>query len=260
MKTFVRSLLCVVLASAFTLPVLAAGDDSAWKKDPSAWNVELYPVFAWAPFMGAKATLPEFPELPNLPSLPDRPGDPRPTGNVSSSLNGAAFFKVRIEKSKWAVDMSVLWAGLSAEAKNPKARVKADVIYGQAMAGREILPDLWLEGGVRRMALNVGVKVLDLPEVARKPGLTDPLVGLSYRHPFGRKMRLDLHADGGGFGVGADVDMAATARFDWRFARHFGLSLGWGVLHFKVVDTVAQRTLTLSQTLNGPILGIGIFF
>jgi hypothetical protein len=257
MSTFARSALCVVFVLAFALQAFAS-DDSYWKKDPKDWNVELYPVYVWAPFLGAKATLPEF---PNLPSLPDVPGEPHPGGNISSSLNGAAFFALRVEKSKWAAQATVLWAGLSAErTTDPRFKVKTDVIYGQAMGGREVLPDLWLEGGVRRLALNVGVTLLDYPEVSRKPGVWDPLFGVSYKHPFGKKWRVDLHADGGGFGVGSDVDYAFTGSLDWRFARHFGTSLGWGLLHVKISDTVAQRTLTLSQTLNGPILGLGIFF
>jgi hypothetical protein len=260
MKTFLRSLLCVACAFAFSLQANAAGD-SGWKKDPKDWNVELYPVFAWLPVMGASAVLPQFPDLPNLPPLPDLPNGPAgPSAKATSGLSGAAFFKARIEKSKWAVDMDVLWAGLKAETTIPKVSIKSKIIYGQAMAGREILPDLWLEGGFRKMALNFGVTALTYPEQVRKPSITDPLIGLSYRHPMGKKFRLDLHADGGGFGVGADVDIAATARVDWRIAKHFGLGLGWGLLHFKIVDTVAQRTLTLNQTLNGPILGIGFFF
>jgi hypothetical protein len=252
-----RSLLCIAFVLAFALQAFAA-DDSYWKKDPKDWKVELYPVLAWAPIMGATATLPEF---PNLPSLPDQPGDVHPGSNVSSSFNGAAFFGLRVEKSKWAVQGSALWAGLEADrTANPQFKVKTDVIYGQGMVGREVLPDLWLEGGVRRIALNVGVTLLDYPEVARKPGVWDPLIGVSYKRPLGKKWRLDLHADGGGFGVGMDVDYALTGQLNWRFAKHFGTTFGWGLLHLKLSDTIAQRTLTLSQTLNGPILGFGIFF
>jgi hypothetical protein len=260
MTKFTRPLLCALFAFAFALQAYAGGasPDSLWTKESSDWNVEIYPLFVWAPFMGANATLPQFPNLPNLPDVPG--GTPGPSGNVSSSFNGAAFAQFRIEKSKWAVEPNLLWAGVSAETASPKAKIKTDVIYGQAMGGREVLPDLWLEGGVRRLALNVGVTLLDFPEVSRKPGLWDPLVGVSYRKPFGKKWRLDLHADGGGFGVGSDVDIAVTGRLDWRFAKHFGTTFGWGLLHLKISDAIARRNLTVDQTLNGPILGFGIFF
>jgi hypothetical protein len=139
MSPFARSALCVVFVFAFALQA-SASDDSYWKKDPKDWKVELYPVLVWAPFLGAKATLPEF---PNLPNHPDVPGEVHPGGNISSSFNGAAFFGFRVEKSKWEVDTSALWAGLSAQrTTNPQFKVKTDVIYGQGMVGREVLPDL----------------------------------------------------------------------------------------------------------------------
>ncbi len=255
MTAFSRSFSCAAFALALGLPGFAAGADQAWTKDPSAWNVEIYPVYVWAPLMGASADLPQ---LPSLPNLPERPAGP--SGNASSSLNGAAFFNFRVEKSKWGAEANLLWAGLSAERTNPNLKIKTDIIFGQVMGSREVLPSLWVEGGVRRVALNVGVRLSDYPEVTRKPGVTDPLFGVSYKRPLGKNWRLDLHADGGGFGVGSDVDYSATGRLDWRFAKHFGATVGWGLLHLKVSDTVLERTLTISQTLNGPILGLGIFF
>jgi hypothetical protein len=260
MTTLARWLACAALTFALVLPACAAGgsnDASVWTKDPSDWNVEIYPVFVWAPFLGANVALPSF---PNAPTLPDLPGGGGPSGDATSGINGAAFLAFRVEKSKWSVDGSALWAGMSASATNPKLDLKLDVIFGQGMVGREILPNLTLEGGVRRLALSTSVKLLDFAEVSRKPGLWDPLVGLSYRKPLGKKWRLDLHADGGGFGVGSEATIAATARMDYRFSRHFGMTLGYGLLHFKISDTVSQRTLTINQTMHGPILGFGIYF
>jgi hypothetical protein len=55
-----------------------------------------------------------------------------------------------------------------------------------------------------------------------------------------------------------------TGRADWRFAKHFGATFGYGVLHFKITKdvTVLNTTYTreISQTLNGPIFGFGIYF
>ena len=36
------------------------------------------------------------------------------------------------------------------QASNPFARISVDAVYGQLMAGREIVPNLFLEGGFRR--------------------------------------------------------------------------------------------------------------
>jgi hypothetical protein len=56
------------------------------------------------------------------------------------------------------------------------------------------------------------------------------------------------------------VDVAATARAEWRFARHFGIAMGYGGMHFSDTNTVNGSTLKVSPTLHGPIFGLGIFF
>jgi hypothetical protein len=243
---------------AFLFAAQGYAAESNWKKDPKDWNVEFYPVYAWAPFLGAKVALPQFPNLPNLPDLPG--GPPGPSGSASSGISGAAFVGLRVEHNKWMVNSTLLWAGMTASTAAPKLDVGLDLIFGQGMVGREILPNLTLEGGVRRMALNISVNLLDYATISRRPGVWDPLVGMTYRRPVGRKWRFDVHADGGGFGVGSDVTYAVQGQVDYRISKHFGATMGYGLLHFKITDTVLQRTLTINQTLNGPIIGLGIFF
>jgi len=257
MKAFLRALFCVVFAFALATQAYAAAD-SSWKKDPKDWNVEIYPVYVWAPFMGASVKLPQFPNLPSLPDLPNGPAGP--SADASSGISGAAFVGVRVEKSKWSVRAAALWAGMTASTDRPKVKIGMDLIFGQGMLGREILPNLVLQGGVRRMALNISAAVLDYPEVSRKPGVWDPLIGLEYRKPLGKKWLLDLHGDGGGFGVGSDVTYSVQGQMACRFAKHFGVTMGYGLLHFKVSDTRLQRNLVLDQTMHGPILGFGIYF
>jgi hypothetical protein len=73
---------------------------------------------------------------------------------------------------------------------------------------------------------------------------------------------VEWHAsfDGGGFGVGAVVDLGAEFRVDWKPARHFGLTAGYNVLYLKLSDTVAGRDLTVKPTLHGPAIGVGLYF
>jgi hypothetical protein len=143
------------------------------------------------------------------------------------------------------------------------------VIFGGILVGHQLLLDgLSVEGGFRRMALNVNATVLDYPEVSRKPGVWDPLLGVTYRRHLSKKWRLTGHMDGGGFGVGCDYDMVEGARADWHFAKHFGMDMGAAAFQFKISDTksvtvdntVLSKTLTLSQTTWGPEFGFGIYF
>ena len=73
---------------------------------------------------------------------------------------------------------------------------------------------------------------------------------------------VDWHAsfEGGGFGVGADVDLAGTIRMDWKPVRHFGLTGGYNILYMKVADTVAGRPVILEPMLHGPVVGFGLYF
>lgn len=110
------------------------------------------------------------------------------------------------------------------------------------------------------MGLNIHGQVGNLPEAHWKPGVWDPMVGLDWRQAFGRKWLLRLDLAGGGFGVGNDVDLSADLRADWRFAHHFGLTMGYGALHFQNSTTVLNQVHKTKQTFNGPIFGFGIYF
>src|SRR6266513_2323653 len=92
---------------------------------------------------------------------------------------------------------------------------------------------------------------------SRSPRYWDPLVRLTYRRQLGRKWRIIIHGDGGGFVVGSDVDVTATARAEWQFARHFGIAMGYGGMHLSDSNTVGGKTLKISPTLHGPTFGLG---
>ncbi len=218
---------------------------------PYGWHIAIYPALAWVPVFGTSVT---------LPSLPSQPiSTPGPSGSTSNSFNGAFFGGARIEKGKWSADALFMWAALSAQRTTPLVNVNLDFVFGDIMAGREVLRDLYVEGGARRLALDIHATVLS-SSASRSPGFWDPLVGLTYRRQLGRKWRILIHGDGGGFGVGSDVDVTATGRAEWQFARHFGIAMGYGGMHFSESDTVKSRTLAISPTLHGPIFGFGIFF
>jgi hypothetical protein len=158
------------------------------------------------------------------------------------------------------VDVQGIWGALTTERDTPLLKVDLDVIYGHVSGGVKVYKDLYVTAGVRRLALTYDITLGQRPPFRRKPGLWDPLVGLGWHAPLGPKWELLVTAEGGGFGVGADVDLSAAARADWRIAHHVGLTFGYNVLYLKVSDTVGQHTLTVKQTLQGPVLGFGLYF
>lgn len=221
---------------------------------PYGWHIAIYPALAWVPIFGTSVTLPPAPPTPSQPIV-----IPGPSGSTDNALNGAFFGGARIEKGKWSADLLFMWAALEAHRETPFAKVNLDFVFGDAMVGREVFRNLYVEGGVRRLALDIDATV-GSSSASRSPGYWDPVVGLTYRRQFGKKWRVLIHGDGGGFGAGSDVDVTATGRVEWQFVRHFGVTMGYGGMHFSDSDTRAGRTLTISPTLHGPIFGFGIFF
>jgi len=218
---------------------------------PYGWHIALYPALAWAPVFGTSVTLPPTPSQPITM--------PGPSGSTNGSLNAAYFGGTRLEIGKWSGDLLFMWAALSAERKTPFAKVNLDFVFGDVLIGREVLPGLYAQGGARRLALDIHATV-ESSSASRSPGFWDPLLGVTYRRQLGRKWRILIHGDGGGFGAGSDVDVTATGRAEWQFARHFGITMGYGGMHFSDSDRKAGRTLKISPTLHGPIFGFGIFF
>jgi hypothetical protein len=255
----------VTRAAAQTQPAQAAPaatQDAATASqatDPG-WEVEIAPIYLWVPISINSITLPEFPDLPAPPG-----GGDRPSGETDASLNGAAMAAFRVEKNWWMARANVVWAGLSGERETPNVKITGNLILGEVFTGVEVVKHLYLEGGVRRLAVDISAEVLDYPEVSRKPGVWDPQVGLTYRLPMGEHWLLTMHGDGGGFGVGSEVDLNASLTLDWRMARHFGLTLGYGMLYFRLEDKLSDRaslaeTLEFGTTLHGPIVGFKLLF
>jgi hypothetical protein len=214
------------------------------------WHVTVYPVLAWIPTgIGIDVNIP--------PISTDGGG----SGEiVDSRFDGAFFAGVAATNHVWRIDGYGLWAGVGGDRPDrPSLTVDVDLIFGSAKVGRRVAPELYITGGVRRVAFDYAVTLGDLPSLSRKPGLWDPIVGIGWHR---ERQKVEWHAafDGGGFGVGADVDLAASVSADWKPISHFGFSAGYSILYLKVTDSVANRDLTVKMTVQGPTVGIGLYF
>lgn len=225
-------------------PAAAQSDD---------WKISVYPILAWVPISIDIDV--------NVPPINGGGGSGPEFGGkiIDGRFDGAFFGGVSASNGTWRFDVDGLWAAVGGDREErPVLRVDADVIYGHVSAGRKVANNVYVTAGVRRMALKYEIE-LDGREFSRKPGIWDPLVGVAWHKP-GDK--LDLHAtfEGGGFGVGADVDISTGVRFDWKPLTHFGITGGYNLLYFKLSNTLLERTFTAKQTLHGPVVGIGFYF
>ena len=231
-------------AGAQTQAAASSGSDGGWK-------VTVYPVLVWVP-LGIDIDV-------NVP--PVAGGGGGGGGSiVNGSLDGAFLGGFSVSHRFWRIDADGLWAAFGGDRpQNPKLTVDVDAVYAHATGGLRVYKDLYVIGGVRRYALKYDVKLADYPNFQSKPGVWDPVIGLGW-HYAGKKLEAHATFDGGGFGVGADVDIAAAFHVDWKPVHFFGLTGGYQVLYLKGSDTVGGREFAFTQTLHGPIAGIGFYF
>jgi hypothetical protein len=238
---------CLALASAIPAAAQATTSDDDWK-------ISIYPVFAWVP-IGIDIDV-------NVPPISGGGGSGPEFGGktVEGRLDGAFFGGLSAAKGTWRIDADGLWAGVGGDRlENPVLRVDVDAIYAHGSIGRKIYTDLYATVGVRHMAMKYEIELAGR-DFERNPGLWDPLVGIGWHHE--RSESVDLHVtfEGGGFGVGSDVDISASIRLDWKPTTHFGIAAGYSLLYFKLGHTVGDRTFTAKQTLHGPVVGVGLYF
>jgi hypothetical protein len=246
MKTTRIALLMVLCGVWMT----AAARAQSVARAQDGWNVTVYPVFAWVPLgIGIDVEIPPFET--------DGGGE---GSIVDSRFDGAFFGGVAASNGSWLVEGYFIWAAFGGDRpEHPFLTVDLDLIYGHVNVGRRIAPDLYVTGGVRRVALKYDFTLADLPRFSRKPGIWDPLVGIGW-HRIGQNVEWHASFDGGGFGVGADVDLAGQVRVDWKPVQHFGLAAGYNILYLKVSDTVRRREVIVKPTIHGPAVGIGLYF
>jgi hypothetical protein len=214
------------------------------------WQVTVYPVLAWVPLDIAIDV--------NVPPIEGGGGG---SGQIlDSRFDGAFFAGVAASNGDWRIEGYGLWAGVGGNRpERPFLDVDLDLIYGSAKLGRRVAPDLYVTGGVRRVALDYEITLGDLPQLSRKPGVWDPIVGVGWHRV---RQTVEWHAafDGGGFGVGSDVDLGASLSVDWKPLPHFGLTAGYNFLYLKLSDEVASRDVTVKLTAHGPTVGFGLYF
>jgi hypothetical protein len=248
------SIRLVHAACALAALLVIAAPTHAQSSSTGKWNFTIYPVLAWVP-SGIEIDV----DIP--PVGGGEGGDAGISGKiVDSQFDGAFLGGFSATNQVWRVDADGLWAAVGGDrVERPRFTVDVDVVYFHVSGGRRVVKDLYATAGVRRLALKYDILALDEYRFERKPGVWDPLVGLGW-HTIRDRWEFHGTTEVGGFGVGTDIEVAASARFDWKPFTHFGLTGGYQWLYFKVEDDVRSRPFTVKQTLHGPIVGLGLYF
>ena len=262
----------VTLCAAALLAGAGAASAADDQSSPSASNkqpfeVIIYPILIEAPIFGASIDLPSLPSGGGGGGGSSESGEQ--TGSTDVSLNTLYMAGVLVRADRWFVEARGQWADLTASRTAPRVTLDTAGRFWTVRGGVRLIGGLSAVGGVRRISGSLNA-TLDLPALGKTvsgsidPVFWDPMVGVDFTQRFG-SLRFDANFIGGGFGVGTDADASGEGTLAWRFIRHAELRLGYGFFYYK--ETVAnvsigsfQRTFTSSQTLHGPLLGIGIVF
>ena len=227
---------------------------AAFAAAQDGWKVAVYPVLAWLP-LGIEMNVEVPPFEGGGGNFPGGGGD-----IIDGRFDGAFLGGASAEKGPFRIDADFIWAAVGGDRLDiPILTVDVDVIYARGMVGFKVAPEFFVTAGVRRFALDYDIRIGDQAPFLRKPGLWDPLIGVGW-HRIGEKLEWHGTAEGGGFGVGADVDFGAGLRLDWKPIPHFGITGGYYLMYLKGNDNVQAREFIYKQTLHGPTLGIGFYF
>lgn len=241
----------IVTASLLSLAGSArAQTATAQPESPGGWQTSIYPILVWIPI-----------DIDASVNIPPTSGSGNTSGGIlESRFDGAYFGGVSVTNGVWRFDGDGMWLAFGGDRpERPFLKLDYDITYGTAKVGRGVARDLFVTGGVRRIALSYEITIADLPQLSRKPGVWDPLIGIGW-HRAGPKIEWHASFDVGGFGAGSDVDVSAGLRMDWKPAKHFGFTGGYSLLYLKLSDEVLGRTLKIDATLHGPSVGLGLYF
>ena len=266
MRVGVVALTVIVLVA--TSAIARAGDQASGQMQaaPKAkpLRITFYPLLVRAPLFGASV------DLPQMPGGGGEGGDQ--SGSTDYSFNAAYMAGFAIEAPRWFAEVNGVWAAVSASHSTPLTTVDSDFYFFTARGGVRVYRNLSGTVGVRRVSVGLDVQLTPIATPtgaplrgSAKPGVWDPLLGLDWRASMGKSWTFDALFQGGGFGVGTDVDLEGDFYADWHVARHFDVRLGYTAVYYKLtIEGVnigaLQRTLVTRQTLQGPAIGFGIVF
>jgi hypothetical protein len=262
-RTALRAALIVCSTLAF---IHAAAQPAAAQGKPIEFII--HPLLVQAPLFGASIDLPRLPSAPPISGGGDDGSDV--SGSTDVKLNSIYMAGLEVQAERWFGEFNFTLADVSASRNAPRVSLDSDAKLFNARGGVRVGDGLAATVGVRYIGVDLDA-VLTLPAIGKtlegktKPTLWDPLIGADWRRKLGNHWTVDANFQGGGFGVGADVDVSGEVYADWRIAGPFQIRLGYKALYYKL--TVADvsigsfsRTLVTSQTLHGPVLGLGFTF
>ena len=116
--------------------------------------------------------------------------------------------------------------------------------------------ELNLIGGVRRSFLDINMRLVPGPAFEQSYSWTDPLIGMRYHYPISHNWHVWLRGDIGGFNVGTQRSINATADIQYILNSSVSFTMGYRYLDIKF----KEDDVLYDVVLDGLYLGVGIHF
>ncbi|PRY73652.1 hypothetical protein [Halomonas ventosae] len=232
-----------------TLGLAALGLASQAHAEADGWRFQLTP-YAWMAGLSGDVR-----PLAGAPTV----STSRSFGDVLEDLESAFFITGSARHDRWVLFGDLTWASLSHEsALAPAIAVRGKLRQRSVttMAGYQVVSE-----PEHRLDLLVGARAWRIEAEAGVPALglgardterwVDPILAARLRSAWRPAWTTLLHADVGGFGVGADSTWQLVATANYAVGETLTLSAGYRHL---AVDRDASGT-RLDVSMSGPLLG-----
>lgn len=237
------------LAVALSFGLATSGHASQPAAADDAWRFQLTPYVWMTGLSGDVRPLAGAPTVSTSSSFSE----------VLDDLEGAFFVSGSARRDRWVLFGDLTWASLSHESSPaPGIAVEGKVRQQSftAAAGYQVVsqPDhrLDLLAGARAWRIEAEVKVPALGlDASKTERWVDPILAARLRSVWTPEWTTIVHADVGGFGVGADTTWQLVATGNYQVNDAFTLSAGYRHL---AVDFEESGT-RIDVSMSGPLLG-----
>lgn len=168
---------------------------------------------------------------------------------------------------RWGAMANLNYVGLAATKDLPlggTAEADVDQTLFDAEATRRFAKGLQYYFGARVVDVNTHLELRPAAGADRRDHVrqtwVDPLVGLRYETPLGKRWRFVGRADIGGFDVGSHLAWQVLTHFDWKLSSHVGADFGYVLLDIDYHDGQGRDFFKYDIRSEGPVAALTFTF
>jgi hypothetical protein len=177
--------------------------------------------------------------------------------DVVNHLSGGFMSYVAARKGNWGLASDIVYSKLSTEATRSGLTIEPTSSTGlySFLATRRLTPMVELVAGARVTSATTTIAVTAPIQRSVSDGKTwvDPLVGLNIVAPAGKRAKVMLLADFGGFGTASTMSVDLQPAVQIKVATHAWLALGYRYIYDNYNDDAG---FVYKVTVQGPACGV----